>query len=304
VRALYAEMMSRLRQACFAGIADPPSEAAGRVTATLKAEGIAELGTLVDAQRCAEIRDYFSARPVYAGHVVEHSDGVARSLDETRRMAHYGCYARADVVRCPHLVEIGNDPHLLQIAEAYLGCPPTIYHIHAWWSFPQSGTAAKFSQRLHRDQEDLRFLTLFVYLTPVGEKSGAHRYIRHSHDKANLGATMMARGWSQTDIDARLAPLFLGNGYAQSQTADALLGQLATVWTGPAGSAIFADTYGLHMGVPLTEGERLMLWVRYGLGMLPEPEFGDGPGSYAPEYRRRIPATPRAHYVNRLLLTE
>ena len=85
--------------------------------------------------------------------------------------------------------------------------------------------------------------------------------------------------------------------------ADALLGRFATVWKGPPGSAILADTYGLHMGIPLIEGERLMVWVRYGLG--PNcSSFGGGDGRYAGLVDARIAPTARARYINRLLLTD
>lgn len=304
IRADFANTMGLVRRQLFRDLADPPSFEAAALARQLKATGIARLGALVDDDRCAEIRDYFRARPAYAGHVVHGSDGVPRSLDETRTMSHYGCHARADVMRCPHLVEIANDPRLLQIAEAYLGCPPTIYTLHAWWSFAQQGTAAAYSQSLHRDMDELRFVTLFIYLTPVTERTGAHRYITHSHDKAALIGALAAQGLSQDAIDAALTVLFRGPGYEMSDMADTLVGPLATVWIGSAGSAILADTYGLHMGLPLLEGERLMVWVRYGLGMLPFPEFGDGSGQYAETLRQRIPATARARYVNRLLLTE
>jgi hypothetical protein len=296
--------MGLLRRDTFAALAEPPGEDAARLATQLGAEGVVDLGRLVSPERCAEMQAYFRSRPVYGGHVQRHSDGVLRSLDETRRLSHYGAHTRADVVRCPHVVEIANDPRILQIAEAYLGCPPTIYNLHAWWSFAQGGTTAQYSQALHRDMDELRFVTLFIYLTPVTEQTGPHRYIRFSHDKAKLVQAMTERGWSASDLEVALGALFRNHGYEMSQTADALVGPLEMVWTGPAGSALLADTYGLHMGVPLVEGERLMLWIRYGLGMLPHPELGDGPGTYAPTLRQRIPATDRAQYINRLLLTE
>lgn len=303
-RALYATMMSRLRRSCFADVAVPSSEVAERVAAILTQDGIAELGVLVDESAVADIHGHFRTRPTYAGHVVTHSDGVPRPLAQTRDISHYGCYARDDVMRCPHLVEIANDPQILAIVEAYLGCPPTIYSIHAWWSFAQSGTAAKYSQDLHRDMDELKFVTMFIYLTPVGADTGAHRYIRHSHDKAILAKALTALGWQQSAVDVATGALFCGPGYEVSGMADELLGQLATVWIGPAGSAALADTYGLHMGMPLVQGARLMAWIRYGLGILPEPEFGGGSGKYEAMVQSRIPQTARARYVNRLLLTE
>jgi hypothetical protein len=304
-RTTYAGVMAIVRKNCCGPILDPPTEEAAARAATLGAEGIVDLGNLVDAPRVADMIEHFRRCPkVYAAHWIGNSDRVPRSLEETRRLAHYASYAPDDVVACPHLIEIANDPRLLQIAEAYLGCPPTIYQINAWWSFAKSGTPAPSAQSLHRDMDDLRFVTLFIYLTPVDEKSGAHRYVKYSHDKTRLTDKLTALGWPAGDIQIVADTLFRGEGYEMGASADALLGNLAMVWSGSAGAAVMADTYGLHMGIPLVEGERLMAWVRYGLGIPPEPAFGGGSGKYAAALAARLPHTARARYINRLLLTE
>ena len=304
VRALYAEAMSRMRRHCFAALSEAPTEDAARIAAQLSVDGIADLGSLIEPPRAADMLAYFRTRPVLAGHEPGVTDGQERDLAATRLISHYGCYGAADVLRCPHVLEIANDARILQAVEAYLGCPPTIYHVNAWWSFAHGGTAARWSQSLHRDLDELRFVTMFIYLTPVDERTGAHRYIKHSHDKAQLARALTAAGWQPSAIETAAQALFCGTGYAMSGTADDLLGHLAKVWQGPAGSAVLADTYGLHMGIPLVEGERLMLWVRYGLGFPHEPAFGGGAGRYAATIAPRIPQTARARYVNRLLLTD
>jgi hypothetical protein len=302
-RALYATMISRMRQIAFASVAETPSAEAAAVAATIAAEGIADLGVLIDPPAVAAMLAHLRAAPLYAAHVAAESDGVARGFDEIRRVSAYGSYARDDLFRCPHLIEIANDPRLLGAAEAYLGCPPTIYSFNAWWSFPQSGAAAPAAQHLHRDLDDLRFCTLFAYLTPVGPANGPHRYIRHAHDKARLAQALAARGWQPGDIEAASTALFQRTGLETADLADALLGDLAMVWTGAAGAAVLADTYGLHMGVPPVEGERLMLWVRYGLGPN-RYSFGGGDGRHADGLRARLPQTERARYINRLLLSD
>jgi len=302
-RTVFAAMIGDLRRQSFAAIREAPSEKAAGVAATLESEGVVDFGVLVDAPKAAAMLAHFRPAPLYAAHSIEHSDGVPRAFEDVRRDFHYGCYARGHVLGCPHLIEIANDPHLLQIAETYLGCPPTIYNVNAWWSFAQSQTAARYSQSLHRDIEELRFLTLFIYLTPVNDRNGPHRYIKHSHNKAALTQALGKIGLRQEAIGPLIDPLFVGNGYDYSDKSDALLGHLAMVWKGPPGSAILADTYGLHMGIPPAEGERLMVWVRYGLG--PNcSSFGGGSGTYSELVRSRIPQTERARYINRLLLTE
>lgn len=302
-RAVFAKLVGDLRRQAFGAIAEAPSDEAARLAAVLSAEGVIDLGALVDPTRVAQMLAHFRPAPLYAGHVLEHTDGVPRDFDTVRQSAHYGCYARDHVFACPHLIEIANDPRLLQIAEAYLGCPPTIYNLNAWWSFPQAQVPARYSQSLHRDIEELRFLTLFIYLTPVDDKNGPHRYIKYSHTKAALIHALMSAGWQQAAAASAIDPLFVGNGYDHSAQADALLGSLAMVWKGAAGSAILADTYGLHMGIPPAEGERLMAWVRYGLGPN-SASFGGGQGRHAAIVRARISDGARARYVNRLLLSE
>lgn len=81
------------------------------------------------------------------------------------------------------------------------------------------------AQDWHRDQDGFRFVTLMVYLTDVGGKNGPHRYKVGSH---------RALGGAVTQIE------------------------------GNAGAMLLEDGYGLHMGVPVEEGARLVFWARYG----------------------------------------
>jgi hypothetical protein len=258
-----------------------------------------DLGTLLDAPRVAEMVGYLRPRPLYAGHTAMSSDGAARDFDTLRETVHYGAYGPEDIARCPHLVEIANDPRLLQIAEAYLGCPPTIYHLNAWWSFAR-GTPASSAQTLHRDTEDLRFVTLFIYLTDVDDTNGPHRYLKHSHDKGALSRVLVGLGWPPNLVEAHMPALFRGEAYRLHPTTDAMLTPLATVWRGPAGSAILADTYGFHMGIPVERGERLMAWVRYGIGHSSSC-FSGGHGALI---RPRLAQTARARYINRVLTAD
>jgi hypothetical protein len=300
-RALFAALMGDIRRRRFADLADSPSAQSQRVAAGIAAEGIVDLGRLVEPAKIADMRAHLDGCPVYQGHTADQSDLVARDLEALRPTAHYACYGRDDLLRCPHLLEIANDPHLLQIAELYLGCPPTIYDINAWWSLPQGGTPATMAQSLHRDLDDFRFVTLFIFLTPVGPTSGAHRYIRYSHDKTVMAQALGTLGYREPLLGKLVDPLFHWNPYQAAQDAEGVLRQIELLWTGPAGSAVLADTYGLHMGIPPTDGARLMAWVRYGLGA---SKFVFDAGQHAAVVRQRIPPTDRARYVNRLMLME
>src|SRR5258708_35767445 len=89
-------------------------------------------------------------------------------------------YRSDQVMRAPHVVDIFNDPRLIDLIEEYLGCVPTLYSLNGWWSFPANRPELIHSQYFHRDIDDWRFLTLFLYLTHVATLGGPHQAITGS----------------------------------------------------------------------------------------------------------------------------
>jgi len=85
------------------------------------------------------------------------------------------------VLKAPRLLEALNDPALIDLIEQYLGCVPTLYSLNAWWTFPADKPEMTNVQFFHRDTDDWRFLTLFLYLTDVGPDGGPHEAIPGSH---------------------------------------------------------------------------------------------------------------------------
>lgn len=116
-------------------------------------------------------------------------------------------------------------PYLLSLAQGYLNCFPTMYSLNCWWHKYSSSTY--LTQKTHRDHDDFRFLAFFIYLTDIDENNGPHVFYPKTHD-----------GTDRQD---------------------------QVVITGKAGTAILADTYALHRGQPLINGERLLIWWRYGI---------------------------------------
>jgi hypothetical protein len=282
--------------AISSGDVDDPDGMVGR----LRGEGLVELGRVLDDRQIADVHAALRMAPVFPAHVAK-LDGRPQPypFEALRGRVHYASYAVPSLLAAPHLIELANDPRLLKVVEGYLGCPPTLYSVNAWWSFPQQDRAPT-SQALHRDRDDFRFVTMFVYLTPVTPLSGPHQYVRCSHDAHVLARLLVQGGLPEAQLPHVIEALFAGTGYQNSETAEALLGGLIHTWIAPAGSAILADTYGLHMGKPPHEGERLMFWARYGLGandgMVADADVGGGVDLSA-----RIGRDPRTRYVNRLL---
>jgi len=202
---------------------------------TLRRDGVALLPLGLGPAQAAELAAHLRASPCYPGHVKVYGDGQPRAFEEIRETHDLWCHDMRDVVLAPHLWDLVVS--LLPAAEAYLGQPPRLYSVNAFWSRPSGDPAWRDLQTFHRDRDDDRFLALFVYGTDVVEPvDGPHRFVRGSHE-----------GWSE-DLEDSV------NVY------------------GRAGTAFLADTRGLHMGLKPTRGERLLLWARWGVSD-PPPSY-------------------------------
>lgn len=286
-----------------------PSPALDGIVDRLQEEGYCALAELLSPEQVAAVVAHFRSRPCFNAHTHAKSDGIARRLGEGAETFHYGCYALADVVDAPHLIELANDPRMLAIAGRYLGCTPTLYSLNAWWSFPGFGRPAIVSQSFHRDLDDFRFCTLFLYLTDVDERGGPHVYVRRTH-RVDLLERELEEA-TRADVLEGIPPairqrvsegaLVRGEGYGLDPAINRLFGHRTDMIAASAGSGLIADTYGFHMGLPPERGPRLIFWARYGL------HANFGPPSPPVEWRRvarRISWDERAAYINRALIRE
>jgi hypothetical protein len=283
-----------------------PAEEGAEAASVLNAEGYLALGRVLSPDQAAEIRGHFEARPCFNGHVPADGDGVPRLVKEARAF-HYGSYPLADIIEAPHLLELANSPHLLAIAEHYLGCTPTLYSLNAWWSFAGHPTGAKYAQGFHRDLDDFRFCTLFVYLTDVDLAAGPHVYVRRTHREPLSRAHMEGPGQAglrrfSPEDQVRLlnGMLFESDAYGSDPVVEVLFSDLIDTVIGPAGTAILADTTGFHKGILPKDRDRLMFWARYGLYTNLGP-FGE-PVPWSSVAHRLAP-THRLRYVNRQILS-
>lgn len=282
--------------------AGSPPSAAGPFIAALVEEGYAALGPVLTKEQAADVTRYLEHRPCFNAHVTGSSDNVPRLIGDGAEAFHYGSYQLTDILTAPHLIELANRPDILGIAEAYLGCTPTLYSLNAWWSFSGHGKA-QLSQSFHRDLDDYRFCTLFCFLTDVGLRSGAHVYLRRSH-RADLVERLVAqRGEAARQKFGRSISLLdiygPHGGYGRDDLYKVIFSGLEQTVTGPAGFGFMADTGGLHMGEPLTEGRRLMFWARYGIYKNPMANLQPAPRALVGD---RIGRDRRSVYINRCIL--
>jgi hypothetical protein len=233
----------------------------------LRAEGYAALGSVLTSSQCAAIHGYFADK-ILTDRQDNTSTFMLAHVPPATRLAEYSL---RDIVRCPHILALANDSRLLELAERYIGCKPTISQLGVRWSFPASGMRSDL-QTFHRDSEDWRYFKVIVYLTDVGPDDGPHVYVRGTH---RTRAPVRLKIQSDSEISRE---------YGEERLIMAI---------GERGFGFAVDTAGVHKGSPPVGRPRLMLQIQYSLFRSyaylyePEPYFGN---------------TPFDPYINRLIL--
>ncbi|WP_247887036.1 hypothetical protein [Azospirillum sp. SYSU D00513] len=222
-----------------------PSEAARVWHQHLRTDGITPPLPPLAPGIVADMRAHFEGcrvRDPYRPHLGAFPPGAPPSTE-----SNMGYHGVEDILSAPHVLRLFNDPRLLEAAELYLGCKPTLDNIGCWWSFPDR-SAAKGTQRYHRDFDSLRGFKVFFYLTDVDAEAGPHVFMKGSHHSPRLGT-----GKALADETVRAA---FGAGNE------------VTV-TGPAGTWFAADTYGWHKGLLPKRDARLLLTAQYTVNRTP-----------------------------------
>jgi hypothetical protein len=230
-----------------AGLAN--ESVADAVTA-LDRDGYFVLPATLPAPLCAALVE--RARSMSA-EVVRPTGEVSRArFDPDQPLGPRYDFAERDVVGVGVVQDLLGDRSLLDVARAYLRCEPVQDLVAMWWSVPfgtsPSGDAA---QLFHFDLDRLNFLKLFVYLTDVTDLTGPHMYVPGTH--RTLPASLRAaRRYEDDEVagEAAVAPIAI---------------------TGRAGTMFFADTRGLHKGLPPAAGARLVLQFQWSTSLFGAP---------------------------------
>lgn len=208
----------------------------------------------ITADQVREMRAYLSAQPV-----LDHSNREEIPIEEARQHNHVATIPERLVINCPHLFEILLSPEVINLVAATLGATPVLINLASWWSFARQGEARE-AQLFHMDLDDYRFCKLFIYLTDVDEETGPHTYVPGTHRMDVLAATRERT----EDPDA------FTNWYIQSlRKTDAevehYFGIRPDKITGPAGSRMLVNTFGLHKGTKPERADRLLCQATFGI---------------------------------------
>lgn len=210
----------------------------------------------------ATMQEYFKNQPVGIDQVTPLGPLSQHDRDKL------GQYTPQIMIKCPHFLEVGCNPEILSLVEAYLGSIPTNNAICTWWSFTDR-KQARDAQLFHYDYDDFKFIKLFCYLTDVDEDSGPHIYVPGTHRADRI--LSYTNNWG-SEQDAFTI------WYAQQlrKTDDEVqkhFGIKPVELTGEAGTCFLVDTRGIHKGKLPTKSDRLIFQIQYGVSSLPQQDL-------------------------------
>ncbi len=143
------------------------------------------------------------------------------------------------------------DSTFLHIANDYLNSRPWVDIFTMWWSTPINKIDDKYkhefidsaAQMFHYDLDRLKFLKFFIYLTDVNEENGPHVYVKGSHLKP----------FDFINYDGRYSDDLIFMNQAEN----------IVKLTGKKGTIMAVDTRGIHKGLELLAGERLIYQLQF-----------------------------------------
>lgn len=210
----------------------------------LRADGYAVLNDVLPADLC----DRLLAFGLAARTRVRGSTGERRYSRAAPQGVRYDLYPE-DVINQPDVQSLMADGFLLRIAQQYLGATPLADVTNMWWhtafSRVPDSDAAQF---YHFDLDRPRWLKVFCYLTDVDVDNGPHCFVRGSHRDLGIPWSLRSKGYVR-----------LGD-----EEVEAAFGKRRLIrFLAPRGTVILEDTRGLHKGLHVMSGDRLMLQLQF-----------------------------------------
>lgn len=210
----------------------------------LTSDGYVVLHRLLPADLCDRLLEFGeSARVRLRG-----SPGDSRYDRNAPEGVRYDLYPE-EVINQSDVQRLLADGFLLRIAQTYLGATPIADVTNMWWHtafsrLPDSDAA----QFYHFDLDRPRWLKVFCYLTDVGPENGPHCFVRGSHRDFGIPWRLRSKGYAR-----------LGDNEVEAAfDRDRLVRFVA-----PRGTVILEDTRGLHKGLHVLSGDRLMLQLQF-----------------------------------------
>ena len=139
--------------------------------------------------------------------------------------------------------DIVFNENIFNIASLFLGGSAKITFVKVKKSYANLNIYAS-DQKYHSDDNSHNFLKIIIYLNDIGVEDGGFHYVKNTRADVRLGEYTY-----YNDIDVSLK-------YPKENIIN---------FTGKAGSAMFADTLGIHKGGKPTNKDRFALFLNFGL---------------------------------------
>ena len=151
-----------------------------------------------------------------------------------------------EIIKCKTIQSIISKKNILHIAKEYLQCEPILDYVACYWSFPNKKDDDGAAQAWHFDLDRPKWIKFFIYLTDCNINDGPHIFIRSSH--LNLPYDIKRKGYKR--IDKQL----IKKHYKKKDIITFLSNS---------GSLLIEDSIGIHKGLRVISGKRLMLSLQY-----------------------------------------
>jgi hypothetical protein len=229
-----------------------PGTDISRVVQTIREEAVF-VGLQLPAGIVAEIDAFARSEPLHAifdptGPTFKYADVVRGKCVDGRAVPVGGI---CEPSRCPAVQAVVNDPALRAIVRSYLGHEPRRVMTILDWSFASDFTdEARRRMRhhvidYHYDVGGFNFVYASFYITDTDRHSGAHCMMKRSHNRKPLRMLLGSATASEADVRRQFGI------------------ENEIVIEGPAGLGFVQDTSCYHRATPPTQGDRLMLAVRF-----------------------------------------
>ena len=217
----------------------------------LRRDGVVVFPSALPQEVCDRLMQFTREMPGKIRPMDGQDENARRSAiyDAARPAAVRYDYQQSDLLDLPDVQDLLADPSLLALVQDYLGCAPSADVLGMWWHTAfQDHPDSEAAQYFHFDMDRFKWLKVFIYLTDVGPDNGPHAFVRGSHRTGAIPAHILQRGYVRL-TDEEVAEHF---------PAEDIL-----AFSAPRGSIIVEDTRGLHKGVHVRAGARLILQLQF-----------------------------------------
>lgn len=256
---------------------------AARVATRLKEDGFFVFEERLPQEVCDRLMRFATTQPALVRPMTLAPSAPRRTAvyEEQRPLAVRYDFNAADVLDVVDVQTLMSDPTLLSVAQNYLGTTPLADVVSMWWHTAASDRPdEEAAQYFHFDMDRIKWLKFFVYLTDVGPDSGAHCFVRGSHRAGGIPPALLAKGYARL-TDEEVLRHFRPDDIVE--------------FRGLRGTVIAEDTRGLHKGLHVRRGHRLMLQIQFSNSLFGGSYSRVSFRSYCPVLRSMVAAYPRIY---------